>query len=328
MSTPKRHHTVQKAYLDRFADNGQVYVRRRDGKSFSSGTVNVAVEVGFYDISDASGNRSTAVETHLNTIEGPAMTALSRIDDTGQPPAKGTPDRWALARYLGLQSTRTPEWRDRTLFPARVAEYAGGREITRDLVAEYLAEKHLGFRPSENEASAAFDFISEAIGSPETLTREYSITMMLQGTEEIAPILHELSWTLESDRKARLITSDAPFIIWRKPSIRDKFEGVGITNAEEVRFPLDPGKQLVLSHRARTSTARIESGRVRECNAYAASACHRFVIAHPRNSGLANSVELTSRRPVIRFNTGPLYSEEGERLDGEVLHAWVPRRQI
>jgi hypothetical protein len=96
VSTPRRHHFVQKAYLDRFAEDGQVYVRRRDGKSFRSSTVNVAVETGFYDISDASGKRSMVVEEHLTTIEGPAMAALGRIDEGGEPPGwtRRTEGRW------------------------------------------------------------------------------------------------------------------------------------------------------------------------------------------------------------------------------------------
>jgi hypothetical protein len=326
VSTPRRHHFVQRAYLERFAEEGLLYVRRRDSTTFRSSPVNVAVETGFYDISDVSGNRST-VEEILATIEGPAMAAMSRIDVTGRPPAPGTSDRAELTRYFGLQATRTPETRERIFFARRVAEYAGNREVTRELVAEYLEKVHLDFRPSENEASAAFDFVKENLKAPETQTREFAIGMMLESMGKMAPILHDMWWTLESDRKARLITSDTPLIVWRQPSPRDEFEGVGITNAEEIRFPLDPSKQLVLSRRERTGTARIESTRVRECNADVASACHRFVVAHPRNSDQADSVELTSRRPVIRFNSGPLYSAEGDRLDGDVLHTWVPRRQ-
>lgn len=327
VSEPRRHHFVQRAYLDRFAEDGRLYVRRRDGRSFRASSANIAVETGFYDVTDASGNKSTAVETHLGEIEGPAMKTLSLVDDVGMPPAEDTTERAALARYMALQATRTPEERERIFFARRVATYAGPREVTRELVAEYLEKVHLGFEPSENEAAAAFDFVSVNLSAPETLTQEFAIEMMLQSMDRIAPILRNLHWTLEFDRKGRLITSDAPLVVWRQPSPRDAFEGVGIANAEEIRFPLDPVKQLVLSPRERTATARIEGKRVQNCNADMASACHRFVVAHPRNSNQANSSQLTPRRPVIRFNTGPLYSPEGELLAGDVLHMWVPRRQ-
>lgn len=180
---------MQRAYLERFADRGQVFVRRRDGGSFQASTRNVAVETGFYDVSDASGNRSTAVEEYLTTIEGPAMAAMGRIDETGRPPSTGTPDREALSRYLGLQWTRTPETRERIFFSRRVAEYAGEREITRELIAEYLENVHLGFPPSDREVSGAFDFATVNLEAPKTLTSEFAIGMMLESMDKIAPSL-------------------------------------------------------------------------------------------------------------------------------------------
>jgi hypothetical protein len=190
---------------------------------FQTSTANVAVETGLYDISDESGERSIVVEEHLTTIEGPAMAALHRIDQTGQPPSVGMAEREALCRYLGLQSTRTPETRERIFFSRRVADYAGDREITKELVAEYLETVHLGFRPAASEISAAFDFVTVNLGAPETLTPEFAIRMMLESMEKIAPVLDRMWWTVESDRKERLITSDAPLIIWRKPSPRDEY---------------------------------------------------------------------------------------------------------
>lgn len=102
---------------------------------------------------------------------------------------------------------------------------------------------------------------------------------------------------IETDRKARLITSDAPLIVWRQPSRRDEYEGVGIAWAEEIRFPLDSSKQLVIRSRERPPTARIDPARVRSCNADIASACHQFIVAHPRNVNEARAVELTRARP-------------------------------
>jgi hypothetical protein len=61
----------------------------------------VAVEAGLYDVSDKSGERSTAVEEHLTTIEGPAVAAMGQVDDNGRPPLQGTPDRQALVSLSG-----------------------------------------------------------------------------------------------------------------------------------------------------------------------------------------------------------------------------------
>jgi hypothetical protein len=153
--------------------------------------------------------------------------------------------------------------------------------------------------------------------------------MMLQSVAFIGPIIADLNWTLELDRKEQLITSDGPLIIWRKPSYRDAFEGVGVSNADELRFPLDPGKQLVITKRLRTQTARITSERSRACSADVASSCHHFIVGRPNQMSLVRQVRLSAHRPVLRFNRGPLYvpSPSGLRkTDGEVLHTWIQRR--
>jgi len=50
VSRPKRHHYVPRNYLERFADGSRILVRRRDGASFPTNCINVAVESGFYDV--------------------------------------------------------------------------------------------------------------------------------------------------------------------------------------------------------------------------------------------------------------------------------------
>lgn len=59
---PKRHHHVPRRYLERFAVDGKVLVRRRDGKTFETNPVNVAVESGFYDVSGRTGGKPADVE--------------------------------------------------------------------------------------------------------------------------------------------------------------------------------------------------------------------------------------------------------------------------
>ena len=99
-------------------------------------------------------------------------------------------------------------------------------------------------------------------------------------------------------------------------------------DSEEIRFPIDPNKQLVLSKRARSPTVRITPVRAGECNQDSAYACHNFVISNPRSPAQVEVVKLPTNRPVLRFNTGPLVQEhpDGTKFtSGEVMHLWVPR---
>lgn len=244
-------------------------------------------------------------------------------------PPPGAEAREILSVYLALQMTRTPEQRARTLLSERLVTYLDGREITRELVAAYLEDHHLGFTPTANEVDAALDFASVALRDPSVLTPEFSMHVMLRSVTELAPRLAELEWCVEHDRKERFITSDTPLVLWRTPTYRDEFEGLGINNAEEIRFALDPAKQLVFSRKPRTASARINPSRSGATNQDAAFACHNFVVAHPNERARVEQLELPARRPTMRFNTGPLLRQlpDGTTIeDGEVLHMWVPRR--
>lgn len=328
---PKRHHYVPRMYLERFALRSQVFVRRRDGKSFTSNCINVAVESGFYDVgvSNDSEAPSKVVEEALADVEGAVGAAFEEIDSTGIPPPVHSENRAVLATYLALQVTRTPEQRERVLFPARLAEYLGERQLTREAVTEYLREVHLGFAPSQPEIGAAFDLAKVALRDREVLTPEFAMSEMLGSVAELAPILQGRSWAVENDRKRRFITSDAPLVIWRPPTTRDEYEGVGVVNAEELRFPLDPEKQLVLTRKPRTPSRRVTPGRTAACNTDSAAGCHRFIVGHVAEAGRINALTLAPHRPVLRFDTGPLYerSPDGQEVyTGEVIHTWVPRR--
>ncbi|WP_418190849.1 hypothetical protein [Amycolatopsis albispora] len=71
-------------------------------------------------------------------------------------------------------------------------------------------------------------------------------------------MLLDKRWSLEIARKPRLITSDTPMIVRHQESYMDRFRGRGIVDAEEIRFPLGPGHQIVLTSKSRPATERIE----------------------------------------------------------------------
>lgn len=326
---PKRHHFVPRFYLDRFSADGAVHVRRRDGHTFTSGTINVAVETGFYDMHLPDGTVSDAMENLLSEVEGDAASALASIDATLAPPALGSFDRAALSLHLALQLARTPEQRERLLFPERLATFLDGRDLTKPLVAEYLGTVHLGFPPKQNEVDGAFDFAAYVLQGDERITPEHSMMITISTVKETAPALEAMHWCIEHDRKGRLITSDTPMVLWRTPTPRDAFEGFGINTAEQIRFPLDPTKQLVLTHKPRPPSVRIGPQDSAACNQDLAYACHRFVVAHPHEQTRTGLLDLPRKRPVVRFASGPLLRERPDGTvveDGEILHSWVPRR--
>lgn len=235
---PKRHHQVPVFYLNRFSSGGKVCVRWRDGRIIDTSPLNVAVETGFYDIPDGEGGKSDVVETRLlaDLAEGPAKGAMEVVDRSGQPPLEGSEGHAVLARFLALQMTRTTAHREESLFQRRVLDWAQGREVTRDLVAEYLEPEHLGFKPRDPELEGAFVYVTQATQEPSVLTADWSVRMMLQSAGDILPLLLALHWTVEVDPRREFVTSDKPVVLWRKRTDRDNIEGLGPANSDEIRF--------------------------------------------------------------------------------------------
>ena len=329
MNTPRRHHVVPRFYLDRWGSNERrVYVRRRDGAHFFASTRHVAVEVGFYDVVDVDGRTSSVVETFLSWIERSGAAAMRLIDETGEPPEPRTQERHAIASLLALQHTRSPEQRARSLFQDEVQRFLAGRDLTLELVAEYLTEHHLGFVPTQNEVEAALGWVSAGIHMGGSTTATEAIEMMLASAESLAPVIEDMNWTVEHDPKGRFISSDTPLTLWRPPTTRDRFEGIGVQTCTEIRVPLDPWKLLVLHHDRGPSSIRVTTERPRQCNADVARGCHTLIFGSGRHEALIDAVALRARRPVLRFATGPGLRElpDGSTEPiGEILHQWVPR---
>jgi hypothetical protein len=277
------------------------------------------------------GGISKEVETGLANIESMTDEVLRKMDVSGRPPGERDPDSATLALFIGLQVARTTQHRERVLFPQRVLEWASGRQVTPDLVAEYLEREYLGFKPQATEVDGAHALVRLAErDAPETLTQEYAVKMMLRSAMEISRRLLGLHWTIENDRRREFITSDTPVLLWRRPSRRDDFMGFGIETASEVRFPLDPGKQLVMSRRQRKPVVDVVVHRVRRANSEMAGACHRFLVGSPENRAQVDAQHLNRWRPVLRFNVAPgvEMGPDGQPrpMDGDVLHMWTPRR--
>ncbi len=329
MNAPVRHHVVPRFYLDRWGGgNRRVRARRRDGASFVASTSRVAVETGFYNIVDGNGQTSTVVEKYLGSIERPGADALRGIDSTGQPPQRGTVERWALASLFALQYTRSPEQRSRIMFHDDVLAFLADRDLTSELVAEYLvADCHLGFVPETNEVEAAADWISGSMHMAGNTSVNDSIEMMLASAMEMAPVIEEMNWTVEHDRKGRFISS-TPMTLWRQPTPRDRFEGIVVQTCTEIRVPLDPWNLLVLHRESRPTSIQATTDRPRRCNADVARGCHKLIFGSEQQDHIVDTVSLKPKRPVLRFAKGPGFQDLADGSTeplGEILHLWVPR---
>lgn len=110
----RRHHTVPKFYLSRFAnDRDQVIRVPLPGDVRSTVSINDASVVkNFYLLETSKGVFTDAIEDALSEIEGEAATAFRAVVDLGQWPPTDE-HRRALATWAATQHVRVPRIRQR-----------------------------------------------------------------------------------------------------------------------------------------------------------------------------------------------------------------------
>jgi hypothetical protein len=102
-------------------------------------------------------------------------------------------------------------------------------------------------------------------------------TLRLAADSDLLNYVYVKQWNLEISTEGRFITSDAPVSFWAETP--GPFGSVGIATADEMVFPLDPKKSLVLRHPDRESLGDVEAdgNRVREINARTRSGAFKFI---------------------------------------------------
>lgn len=329
MSDPKLHHFVPRFYLRRFADDSeQILVRTRDGGSFTTSTRNVMARTGLYSVP----NKPLTAERILGDFESSASAALEEICSLGRLPATGTEGRTALTLLMSLQLARSPDSAEFIDFAHDAIDAIGEVPVSEDGMRLYLEREVLGFVPQHLEVQAACDLVNYQARQPDFPDRAAATELRMQlmfdlSLKSLAPHISARAWSLEASRTAEFITSDRPATLWHPPSDKDWYQGVGITDAEEIWFPIDPTRMLVLRRFGPERIRRVGPERVQFVNEHMARHCSKLIAAHPLNKD-APGLRLARRRPVMRFFTGPLYVDGSPQPKGDVLHFWKPIRDI
>jgi len=206
VNEPRRHHHVPRFYPT-------VGVARSSECSSSAGRASSSRAI-------PAASPSSPVSTTSST---PPATCLLTSNDgsvrlNGPHRSCCAADRQSFAHFLALQYTRTPERRERIRFPEMVSGWLAGRDLSRELIAEYLTDVHLGFVPADDEIEGAFTYVPVALHDVELSTNEAAMRMMNLGAQQVSPAIEAMRWTVEDDRRGRFISSDTPLTMWRPPT--------------------------------------------------------------------------------------------------------------
>lgn len=322
---PKRHHFVPQVYLRAWADDRDlVAVRRRRGDSpFITGLKNAGLDNGLY----GKGREASEREGAFSEAEGQWPELRAEIIATA---CRSLDTRQRVAEHITTQRLRTRQQRAQEDFIHTVAARHDSLFVEAPEMREFLVERWGIADPSPGEVQGACDFYNGAVNMNRR-SKEFDTVMSLdviRHTGEVEEALLQRHWQVRRCSEPLLITSDTPVVLVRPRSERDHVCGIGIMDAQEVWFPVDPRHLLVMS---RTSGSRgladVPSRSIVRANQEIAARCFEAVFTDPgRQEGLV-SLRMSESKPAMRFNTGPLYERSWDGQDllkGEVVHTWVP----
>jgi hypothetical protein len=116
---------------------------------------------------------------------------------------------------------------------------------------------------------------------------------------------------------------------WRPPSPRDRFDGVGYGDADEIRMPLSPTAMLVLQRSFTSSPKHAPTSRFHNYNEDIARQCYELILCSPgRRTRLAQAT-LARHRAAVRFHIGPgtEVKADGSKVPmNDIIHTWIPIR--
>jgi len=324
MSRARAHHYVPQSYLLGWANPlGRVAVRRRGRElAYVAATKRVAQETDLHTIETLDGP-SDAVEGQLSQWEGHLPRFLSAMRQA-MIPVVGTPDRALFASLLALQYIRTPDRMEFHRFSNDALVAADGeRPVPRGVIGSLLTDRW-GYPPTSEEVQSFWDWTNGSLANLEHVTYGEFLSIQFSTLPEVAAALASKRWSIEVTKGRVFIASDQPVSLWlKRPSA---LQGVGVVDADEIRFPVGPRHLLVLRPKGREGSGFVTRARVEAVNQEAAATCRQMVIGRPIDTSYLESILLRDRRPMWKIDEASGYrtGRGGDQYLGEILHSYRP----
>ncbi|SED11513.1 Protein of unknown function [Streptomyces sp. 3213] len=301
----RRHHTVPKFYLRRFADARDQLMRVPidAGKPHLCSVDDATVRKDFYSYTDEHGQLDDSPEDALGAMETQAAEVFRQVLDADWWPLPATA-RATLAEWVATQFVRGPADRQAhsemydQLVKMQIA--IGGKAALRDHLVE-IGEGEMTDEELDEAWQQMTDFSSYTIDAP---VNEHLESLGHRITVATA-ILSTRTWALARFQRKTLITSDHPVILVRDAETPN-FMGVGLANALTVAVPLDRHTSLImLPPGGRDSRTPPSAAMAKDLNRRVAWNARSAVFHHP-DDGPLTGIELPQPRPQeIAFSQSP-----------------------
>ncbi len=101
-------------------------------------------------------------------------------------------------------------------------------------------------------------------------------------------------------------------MLWREPRPENRGRGIGLRTADEIRFPLDPYRVLVLVHKDLGLPARVpaDEQRIKDTNEFTAAYAYDWLFHNPERTPL-EEVILEREQPLFHIGNTPIHRERG-----------------
>jgi hypothetical protein len=251
----RRHHFLPQCYLKGFSKprkrgkTHNVVVFDRDGKTFTSNILNIAVKHDFNRV-EIEGSAPDTFEQTMAKFEGELAPALNRILEAGN--LKSGEDRAILLNFIGLIAIRNPRHRETFRdFNEQIATRV--MELVTDTKERWEGQmkraRAAGALKETNKVTyeEMRDFVKKKQYRLELRT-EFHIESEMKAFDSVLPTLFKRKWlSLTPPKESRgFITSDHPVcLMFSDPKLRGKFFGPGHgLPGTELIFPI--GKRLAV----------------------------------------------------------------------------------
>jgi Protein of unknown function (DUF4238) len=257
----RRNHTVNGAYLTRFADDRGILAGiELPGRAFPVSVDRATVIKNFYVIRRPDGSESDQAEDDFCDIESRAGAAMKILIDQRKWPIPHAV-RADIATWAALQFLRVP----------------AVRQLASEIPGAYI-EVGVPFTTGTGEQTRLWMPPDEA--DPEKLKRLH-LEFIRKNTPVVARMLYSRDWDLTFFTRKSLVTSDSPVVL--RPMLRyPSGTSVAVGDAAEVQVPLD--RHAAVSMRTMGREDRLVPGSAKiaaDLNQAVANNARRFLFYHP-----------------------------------------------
>ncbi|MCX4608693.1 DUF4238 domain-containing protein [Streptomyces mirabilis] len=233
----RRHHTVPRLLLRRFADGERlVRVPLDGGEPMLVGVGDVTVRRDFYSMRTEDGQLDDTVENLLSDLEGQAAPVIRKIIQERLWPLP-VGDRAILGQWIAAQHVRIPAVRqaNNEIFDqlTKIMVAAGGKPEMRRLLEEQSGEP-----VTDEEVEAMWDEMTDFNSYDAELSVNDQMLMMGRSMETAYDAMMNRSWGLCRFERKTLLLSDHPVTLMRDPR-QPEWRGVGLANAAAILVPID-----------------------------------------------------------------------------------------